>query len=217
MLIVGAKGFAKEVLEIFHEDDNLENLAFYDDVSKGLSIKLFNTFPVFTNIKQAESFFNTIDKRFTLGLGNPTLRKKLHNKFLSIGGVFTSTISKDARVGNYEVQIGEGVNILSGAIISNGVSVGKGCIIYFNAVITHDCIIKDFVEISPAAQILGRVYIGDYSQIGSNATILPDVKIGSNVIIGAGAVVTKDVPDNCVVAGVPGVIIKRLPKLIIAD
>jgi hypothetical protein len=32
MLIIGAKGFAKEVLEIFHQQNKLQNIAFYDDV-----------------------------------------------------------------------------------------------------------------------------------------------------------------------------------------
>tara|TARA_R110002167_G_scaffold58527_1_gene165789 strand:+ start:7814 stop:8467 length:654 start_codon:yes stop_codon:yes gene_type:complete len=217
MLIVGAKGFAKEILEIVHQNNHLENLVFYDDVSDDLPKILYNKFPVFTNLKQVKTFFNTIDNRFTLGLGNPILRKKLSIKFISEGGVLTSTISKNATIGSYDIHISEGVNILSGAIISNSVRIGKGCIIYFNSIITHDCIINNFVEISPAAQILGGVHIGDYSQIGSNATILPNVKIGSNVIVGAGAVVTKDIPDNCVVVGVPGVIIRKLPNLIIAN
>ena len=32
MLIIGAKGLAKEVLEIFHQTNELENLYFYDDI-----------------------------------------------------------------------------------------------------------------------------------------------------------------------------------------
>ena len=54
------------------------------------------------------------------------------------------------------------------------------------------------------------VAIGDDVWIGGNCTILPGVTIGNNVVVAAGAVVTKDVPDNCVVAGVPARIIKRL-------
>ena len=33
MLIIGAKGFAKEVLEILHQNGQTENLCFYDDVN----------------------------------------------------------------------------------------------------------------------------------------------------------------------------------------
>ena len=51
--------------------------------------------------------------------------------------------------------------------------------------------------------------IGNNVSIGANATILGDIRIGDNVVIGAGSVVVKDVPDNCVVAGNPAVVIKR--------
>lgn len=37
-----------------------------------------------------------------------------------------------------------------------------------------------------------------------------NVKIGNNVIVAPNAVVIHDVPDNCVVAGVPARIIKRI-------
>nr|WP_302386912.1 hypothetical protein [Emergencia timonensis] len=42
--------------------------------------------------------------------------------------------------------------------------------------------------------------------------MLPGVTIGNNVVVAAGAVVAKDVPDNCVVAGVPAKIIKKLEQ-----
>ena len=54
------------------------------------------------------------------------------------------------------------------------------------------------------------VTIGNDVWIGGNCTILPGVTIGNHVIVAAGAVVTKDVPDDCVVAGVPAKIMKRL-------
>ena len=54
----------------------------------------------------------------------------------------------------------------------------------------------------------GPVAIGAGTWIGENVNIL-SCSIGRNCVIGANAVVTKDVPDFCVVAGVPGRIIKR--------
>ncbi|MCM1436674.1 MAG: serine acetyltransferase [Prevotella sp.] len=55
-----------------------------------------------------------------------------------------------------------------------------------------------------------RPVIGDNVTVGVGAMILGNVHVGNNVIVGAGAVVVKDVPDNCVVAGNPAKIIKRL-------
>lgn len=213
MLIIGAKGFAKEVLEVMHQLNKLDKLAFYDDVNDDVPEKLFGQFPVLRTTQEALTYFETIDNQFTIGIGNPILRKKLYVKFTDLGGKFTSVISPLAIIGSYDVEIDTGSNVLSGAVFSNSITIGVGCIVYYNTIITHDCKIGDFVEISPAVTILGRCQIGSYSQIGSNATILPNIIIGKNVIIGAGSVVTTDIPDNCVAVGIPARIIKQLATL----
>jgi sugar O-acyltransferase (sialic acid O-acetyltransferase NeuD family) len=213
MLIVGAKGFAKEVLEVIYQSNDLIDLVFYDDVNEDISTLLFERFPVLKSIEEATLYFKNTDTRFTIGIGNPVLRKKLYDKFKDLGGTFISTISIDATIGSFDVKIGLGCNVLAGATLSNSTTIGKGCIIYYNSIITHDCIIGDFVDIAPGVTILGRASIGSYTQIGANATILPNIKIGQNVTVGAGSVVTKDVPDNCLVVGVPAVLKKQLPKI----
>jgi acetyltransferase-like isoleucine patch superfamily enzyme len=46
--------------------------------------------------------------------------------------------------------------------------------------------------------------------IATAATIIAGVTVGENSVVAAGAVVTKDVQPNCVVAGVPARVVKRL-------
>lgn len=50
--------------------------------------------------------------------------------------------------------------------------------------------------------------IGNNVFIGTGAVIRSGKVIGDNVKIGANAVVTHDIPSNCVVGGVPAIIIK---------
>ena len=63
---------------------------------------------------------------------------------------------------------------------------------------------------------IGRTNDGSVPIIGNDVTMFTNsgvygnVKIGNNVIVAPNAVVTHDVPDNCVVAGVPARIIKRI-------
>ncbi|MDT0552276.1 acetyltransferase [Urechidicola vernalis] len=209
MLVVGAKGFAKEVLEVIMEQDDLKKLVFYDDINRNKK-KLFNEFSILNTVKQVEEFFDKVDNRFTIGIGNPELRKKMYDKFSSKGGVFTSVISANITVGSFDIELKNGINILPGARISNSVCIGKGSLIYYNVVITHDCKIGAFVEIAPNVTVLGRVIIGNNCSIGANTTILPDIVIGNNVVIGAGSVITKSIPDSVMVVGVPGKIIKRI-------
>lgn len=203
MIIVGAKGFAKEVLEIFHQKGEVDDLCFYDDVNTDLPEKLFEKFNIIKSEVEAKEFIKNNSPEFTIGIGNPKLRKILYQKFISLEGKFTSTISKNAEIGSYDVEIGEGCNILSGVKISNSVKLGKGCIIYYNSIITHDVEIGDFVEISPNVSILGRAKIGNNVHIATGAIIFPDIIIGDNSVIAAGSVVRNNIPENVMVAGAP--------------
>lgn len=209
MLIAGAKGFAKEVLEILHQNNDLEDLVFFDDVNDDVHGLLYQSYPVLKSLEEAEHYFKTTDQRFTIGIGNPALRTKLSEKFIKAGGQLTTVISATSEIGSYGVKIGEGCIIMGGARISNDVTIGRGTMVYYNSVITHDVEIGDFVEISPSVNLLGRAKIGNHCHIATGVTVLPDVKIGSNVIVGAGSVVIKDLPDNCTAVGVPAKIIKR--------
>lgn len=213
MLVIGAKGFAKEVLEVIHQLNQLDNLVFYDDFNNDLPEKLFGQFTILKTIQEATNYFKTIDNRFTIGIGNPALRKQLYDKFTAIGGEFTSTISPNANIGYYGNKIEVGCNIMTGTVITSNIYIKKGSLINLNCTIGHDSTLGAFVELSPGVHISGNCTIGDYAVFGTNATILPKLKIGKNVIIGAGSVVTKDFPDNCLVVGVPAKIIKELVPL----
>jgi sugar O-acyltransferase (sialic acid O-acetyltransferase NeuD family) len=213
MLIVGAKGFAKEVLEVLHQLNQLENLVFYDDVNEDIDDVLYNKFPVLKSIEQAQTFFKETDAKFTIGIGNPILRKKLYDKFTKIGGKFESTISPKASIGHFGNFVDEGSNIMTGTVITNDITIGKGVLVNLNCTIGHDTKIGEFVELSPGVNISGNCSIGDYSVLGTNSTVLPKVTIGKNVIVGACSVVTKDIPDNSLVIGIPAVIKRELPPL----
>ncbi|MGV0829854.1 acetyltransferase [Empedobacter brevis] len=209
MLIVGAKGFAKEVLEICHQNNELENLVFYDDVNEDIGDKLYNKFPILKTLNEAENYFKVIDNRFTIGIGNPGLRKMLVDKFEAIGGINTTTIANNCSIGNYGNKIGSGCNIMQKVIITNDILIGKSVIINQLSSVGHDVTIEDYVEICPSVSISGNCFIGANSFIGTNSTILPKVKLGKNVVIGAGSVVTRDIPDNCTAVGIPAKIIKQ--------
>ncbi|MBP4140289.1 acetyltransferase [Flavobacterium sp. P4023] len=208
MLIVGAKGFAKEVLEVLHINDQLQHISFYDDVNVLTAKTLYNKFEIITDLETASEYFKNKSKLFTIGIGNPILRKQLFDKFTAIDGIYSSVISTNAKIGHYNTIIETGSNIMCGVVITNDVHIETGVLINLNCTIGHDTKIGKFVEISPGSNISGNCKIGDYSTIGTNVTVLPNITIGTNVIVAAGAVVTKDVPDNCMVAGVPAIIKK---------
>lgn len=52
--------------------------------------------------------------------------------------------------------------------------------------------------------------IGNNVTISSGCNVIGNIVIGDNAVVGIGSVVVKDVPENCVVAGNPAKIIRRL-------
>ena len=57
---------------------------------------------------------------------------------------------------------------------------------------------------------VGSIIVGTNCWIGNNSTILKNSKIGANSIVAAGAVVSGVFPENVVIGGVPGRVIKNL-------
>lgn len=213
MLVVGAKGFAKELAEVICQQNPAEHITFYDDISKEQEVKLFSLFDILRNEQSAADYFKQTDKRFVLGIGSPEWRYKLANKFLALGGQLTSVISPLANIGRFENNLGNGIAVMTNAVIEAGNTIGEGCLIHHAAFISHDVTVGQYCEISPSANLLGGVTVGDFCSIGTGAVILPKIKLGNNVIVGAGAVVTKDVLDNSMVAGVPARFIKNVDKI----
>src|SRR5699024_6010992 len=69
--------------------------------------------------------------------------------------------------------------------------------------------------LSPHERNSGKEYgklvtIGDNVWIGGRAIINPGITIGDNVVIASGTVVTRDVPDNVVLGGNPGKVLKQI-------
>ncbi|MBT1700519.1 acetyltransferase [Fulvivirgaceae bacterium PWU4] len=212
MIVAGASRHAKEILELLHQQESLDDLYFFDDISKGGPELFYGRFPVVKSVEQAAVIFEK-DPRFILGLGSPANRWKVASKLRTAGGKLVSVVAATSRTGHFDVSLGEGLNVMEFVMISNSVRIGEGCLVNAFAAVHHDVTVGRYCELSPRATVLGGASIGDFCSIGSGAIILPNVVIGNHVVVGAGAVVTKDVPDNSLAVGVPARKIKTLPPL----
>lgn len=103
----------------------------------------------------------------------------------------------------YSCQIGYGTVFPHGA---------QGVVIHEEAVIGERCKIQCNSVIGGKSGRPGAPKIGNNVLIGAGAAVLGDITIGNNVAIGANAVVVKSVPDNAVVVGIPGKIIRYLKE-----
>ena len=115
------------------------------------------------------------------------------------------TIGNHCNIGEYNH-----ITACNKITIGNGLLTGRYVIISDNS---HGGLSKEESTIMPLQRNLqskGEVVIGENVWLGDKVTVLSGVHIGNNVIVAANAVVTKDLPENCVAAGVPARVVKKL-------
>jgi sugar O-acyltransferase (sialic acid O-acetyltransferase NeuD family) len=135
-------------------------------------------------------------------------RKGLYERFKREGFTFAEVIHPSATIAD-GVSLGEGVQVMAGAVIQTGCSIGNNAIINTGAVLDHGCVIGEHVHVAPGAVLSGDVHVGVMAHIGTSATIIQGIKIGRAATIGAGAVVITDMPSGIRAVGVPARIIGR--------
>ena len=106
-----------------------------------------------------------------------------------------------------------GIEIHPGATIGRRFFIdhGMGVVIGETTHIGDDCTLYHGVTLGGTSLEKGKRHptIGDRVVLGAGAKILGNITIGADSRIGANAVVVRSVPDNSVVVGVPGQIVKR--------
>nr|WP_245745600.1 acetyltransferase [Flavobacterium urocaniciphilum] len=195
--LYGAGGHCKVVLDILLCENKFNVKQILDDAPND------NTILGVSVVKE----FNKADflnKNCIITIGNNQIRKKIAN---SINANFIMAIHPNSVVSNF-AKVGKGTQIMAGAIVNSDAVIGEHCIINTGAIVEHDCELGDYVHISPNATLGGNVKVGELSQVGLGATIIQNITIGKNVMIGAGAVIIEDIPDNAIVVGVPGKVVK---------
>lgn len=197
MVIIGASGHGKVIAEIIKSQKKFNIECFLDDAEKGAS---FFGYPLFLR----ESYSKEIKNLF-IAIGNNKIRKKIQSEFKAN---FPS-IRHSSSVLSDSVSFGRGSCFMANSTVNADTLIGEQCIINTSASIDHDCNIGDFVHISPNVSLAGNVKVGELSHIGIGSTVIQGINIGKNVLVGAGSVIINDIPDNSVVIGVPGRIIKK--------
>lgn len=100
-------------------------------------------------------------------------------------------------------SVGEGSQIMAGAIIQDGVRIGDNVIVNTGAIVDHDCTISGHAHLAPGACLSGSVTVGTGAHVGTGATIIQDISIGEWATVGAGSVVLGDVDPYTTVVGNP--------------
>lgn len=162
------------------------------------------------NLKGVPFIYN--HKGAFITIGNNCVIK---SSFLSnLVGLYSRTIIL-TRIPGAAIEIGNNVGISGATIYARSkIVIGDNTNIGGNVKILDN----DFHPVAPDARLINDkdqigtapIQIGKNCFIGCNVLILKGSKIGDNCVVGAGAVVSGSFEDNCVIAGNPARIIRRV-------
>ena len=187
MYLYGASGHAKVIIDILNASDVKVDALFDDD----MSITELMNIPVKHQWKG--------ESPVIISIGNNLTRKQIVEKLHCVYG----TAIHPSAVVSPCATIDEGTVVMQGTIIQSSAHIGKHCIVNTGASVDHECVVEDYVHISPKATLCGNVTVGEGAWIGAAAVVAPGVRIGKWSIVGAGSVVVRDVPDGVVAYGNP--------------
>lgn len=201
IILVGAGGHAKSVVEVLRNSQDAFTITGYLDNDKK-DDPYWNRFS-YLGSDQNHQIQNDHVYHISVGMiKNVAIRQQLFEYLCSKGAAFPQIRSKHAIVSK-DANCSNGSIIMHHAIINAGAEIGQNSIINTKALIEHDTVIGNHCHISTGAIVNADCKIGNNVFISSNVCINRGVTIGNNSIIGSGAVVTKNIGPNSTVYGVP--------------
>ena len=204
LLIIGARGWGREVCDSFMTSDeyllgDLVIKGFLDDKSDALNGLVGNWPPI---IGPVESYEIQPGDVFFCALGDPHWRKHYAELIYAKGGHFISFIHKKAMVSPF-ATIGEGCFVAGFTSISNNVKLGKHVIAHIFTDFGHDSSIGDYSTIEAYTFMGGYSSVGALTTMHTKSSILPHKSVGNECEVGVGSVVMRNFKNGIHVFGNP--------------
>jgi UDP-perosamine 4-acetyltransferase len=207
VIVVGAGGHAKVLLDALREKSmKVIGLTDADPARKGSTVLGFDVL----GTDEVLGRFPPAEAMLVNGLGSirdTAARRRLYEKLKAMGYRFATIVHPAAWVSSSS-RLGEGVQIMAGAVVQSDCAIGDDSIINSAASVDHDCYVGLHVHIAPGVTLSGGVRVGDGCLIGAGSTVVQGVEIGKDSTVGAGSVVLKHVTAGHIVAGVPAARLK---------
>lgn len=130
------------------------------------------------------------------------VRRTVFERFREAGFVFAEVVHPSAVLA-HDVELGQGAQVMAGAVIQTGTVVGEDAVVNTRAGVDHGCRVGAHAVIAPGATLCGGVTVAAGAVVGAGATVIQGIRLGRGCLVAAGAVVVKDVPAGVQVRGVP--------------
>ena len=191
LLIVGAGGLGREVASWavagLKNNPGWAVAGFLDDNPNALDGKK-TAVPLVGSIA---GFVPSCDTIVVIAIGNPSIRRRLHEDLRTKGAQFANVLHPTAIVAE-GVRLGGGVVLAPFSILSANSFIDDGAVINYYAVIQHDAHVGRGCYISSHGNIGGGSVLGQEVLVGTHSVVPPGAHVPNHSVISAGAVFVSD-------------------------
>lgn len=204
LVILGAGGHAKVLIEALQAQGNSDSLAALDNNQELWGRKVLGV-PVLGGDESLPGLVASGLRRFVIGLGgvkDNQPRKALYERALGLG-LEPVTVIHPSAVISPSAELGPGCQVLPGAVINADAILGVNVVVNTRAVVEHDCRLGPYVHVASGAVLCSGCSVAEGVHVGAGAVVRQLLSIGEWSVIGAGAVVVKTIEAKSLVGGIP--------------
>lgn len=198
VVIIGAGGFSRELMQYVADEGRLAVRGFLDDRDPS-ELQLPDGAVVLGAI---ESYQPAHGEAFVLAVGEPNARARIAERFLKAGARFETVVHPRAYVAS-SATVGAGSIIAPFASVGSSAKLGELVQVHFYASVAHDAVVGRCTALSPYSVVNGGGRLGERVFMGTRATVNPLKVVGDGSKVTAGSVVYQDVPSGSIAMGNP--------------
>lgn len=197
IVIIGAGTCAFAVADILVRDRNFKLSGFIgttEEESRLMGKKIYGEVPFIGDHSILKQLKKDNIVGFVAAIGNNYRREKAYYDATGAGLVPINVISHDAVI-EPSVELGKGIVVCAGCVISHGVSIENNTILRPVVVVGNNTRIGENCFLSSGCIIDGGCEIRRNVKFGIYSATLQDLKIGKNQNIAPGRIVAESLPD----------------------
>ena len=197
VVIIGAGTTAIYAADILAQDRNITIAGFVgteEEESKLEGKQIYKNLTFLGSVKLFSELMKDDVFGFIAAIGINNIRENRYYEAITAGLLPINAISQHSQI-NSSVQLGKGIIISPGCIISHGVEIGNNTIVNPGNIIGINTKISENCFIGTGCIVEGLCEIGRNVNLGARSTVKSYLNIGKNQIIKSGDFVDNNLQD----------------------
>ncbi len=183
LLVVGAGGHGRSVVEAAELSGQFEVMGFLDD-SLPVGDRVVGVIVLGPVVSMAHHRAGT--DHAIVAIGNNTVREKLSQQLAAVGFICETVVHPRAIVSPSAV-LGACSAVMAGAIVGTEARLGMGSIVNCGAVVDHHAIVEDFAHLGVNASMTGSTVLGRGAWMQAGAALGYGVRVAAGEVLLPGA------------------------------